>query len=141
MEPRIIAGGVHQDARGRVQHVNAFQPAEADRFYLLHPRVVGEVRGWVGHRRDAKWFFPAAGTMDLGIVAPAEWDAPERTAAVRTVRLDAMAPVMVHVPPGHFTALVARTPGCILVVFSTGRIESAKEDEFRLPPDHWTLGG
>jgi dTDP-4-dehydrorhamnose 3,5-epimerase len=135
--PRIIPGGRHVDARGAVQHVNAFHPRQADRFYVLHPAVVGEVRGWVGHQRETKWFFPVSGRLRIGVVACREWPEPSRALSVMRYGLIANEPAVLEIPPGHFTAIVAEEPGSALIVFSTGAIEAAKDDDFRLPPDYW----
>lgn len=152
---RLIPGGLHRDARGSVQHVNAFRPAEADRFYVLHPATVGEVRGWVGHRRDAKWFFAVTGRFVVGVVAGTDAVfahaagtsavSPNNPApitdnsAVQRYTLSADAPAVLEVPPGHFTAIIAQEPNSSLLVFSTGAIETAKDDDFRLPPDYWVV--
>lgn len=187
---RLITGGLSRDHRGVVQHVNAFRPSEADRFYVLHPARVGEVRGWMGHRRDAKWFFVVSGSFDIGVVAwPPQGGqllgksyplfgktAPQggvpdnqypitnnpsavqpdnqspvtdnqigyglsRSLPVLRYTLKAEEPAVLEIPPGHFTAIIAREPNSSLLVFSTGTIETAKEDDYRLPADYWGFGG
>jgi dTDP-4-dehydrorhamnose 3,5-epimerase len=136
-EIRLINAAVHRDERGWVQFVNAFTPSAADRFYVIHPANVGEVRGWIGHKRERKWFFPITGRFDVGVVSPDRWDTPDRNLAITRYQLDASAPLMLDVAPGNFAAIVAREPNSALAVFSTGSIATAKEDDFRLPPDYW----
>lgn len=138
-EVRFITGGLHRDSRGEVRFANDFDFTGVDRFYSVHPARAGEVRGWVGHRRDWKCFFVVAGAFDVGVVAPQNWESPEVTAVVSGFRLDAKSPSVLAVPPGHYFASRAVTEGAILLVFSSGRIETAGEDDFRLLPDHWAL--
>lgn len=75
---RTIPGGIHRDARGAVHHVNAFGFEKVDRFYAIAPAKLGEVRGWVGHRKDWKWLFALKGKFDVGVVQPETWDGPSR---------------------------------------------------------------
>lgn len=136
---RRIAGGVHRDARGTVCFVNDFDFSRVDRFYTVKPSRVGELRGWVGHRRDWKWFYVARGTFDIGVVKVSDCAAPDRTAPVECFRLEAESPAVLEVPPGYFTASRSRSRGAILTVFSSGKIESARTDDFRQPADFWKL--
>lgn len=136
----MIRGGLHKDHRGFVQFVNDFRPKAADRFYVLHPAVVGEIRGWVGHRIETKWFFAVSGAVDIAVAAPVNWTEPERSAGVSRYSLLADQPAVLAVPPGHFTAIIARAPNAALAVFSTGGIESANDDDYRLPADYWPTG-
>lgn len=135
----MILGAVNADARGRVRHVNDFKPAQADRFYCIYPSSAGVVRGWVGHRRDAKWFFVVRGAVKIGVVRPGDWQTPSPDLAVAVYTLtDEMSEVLA-IPPGHFTACVTIAPDTIIMVFSTGRIEDASTDDYRLPADYWLL--
>ena len=135
--PQLIAGGLHRDARGEVLHVNAFDFAGVDRGYAVRPAETGTVRGWVGHRRETKWFFVLRGALMVGVVEPDVWPVPARVLPVRTFELRDTVPAVLRIPGGYFTASVALEPGSIFMVYSTGRIEQAGEDDFRLPPDHW----
>ena len=137
--PELIPGGLHRDARGEVLHVNGFDFAGVDRGYAVRPSATGVVRGWVGHRRETKWFFVLRGALVVGAVEPDAWPLPSRDLPVRTFELRDSAPAVLRIPGGYFTASVALEPGTILMVYSSGRIEQAAEDDFRLPPDHWNL--
>ena len=63
--PEIIEGGVHTDARGTVSFVNDFEFTGVDRFYTIRSLKLGKVRGWVGHKRDHKWFTAITGEVFL----------------------------------------------------------------------------
>ncbi|AOS44996.1 hypothetical protein Verru16b_02065 [Lacunisphaera limnophila] len=136
---QVIPGGLHRDARGAVQHVNGFSFSQVDRFYCIAPAVCGEIRGWVGHQRDWKWFFVARGRFDLGYVKPRVWHEPAEEDRPVVLALADNMPQVVAVPPGHYTASRALEPGSVLLVFSSGRIETASEDDHRQPPGAWPL--
>lgn len=136
---RLIPGGLHRDKRGEVRHVNGFSFERVDRFYTVQPAQPGEVRGWVGHRRDWKWFFAVKGNFVIGVVRPNDWANPSPTEPVLRWSLSADAAAVLEVPPGHFTAARADSEGAILIVFSSGGIEHAGEDDFRQSSDFWQL--
>jgi hypothetical protein len=136
---RIIPGGIHRDARWAVRHVNAFGFENVDRFYAVTPAKLGEVRGWVGHRKDWKWLYTLKGKFDVGVVQPETWEGPSRHEEVKSFRLDAEESCLLEVPPGSYTACRTMVADSILLVFSSGKIETAVDDDFLLPPDHWMI--
>ena len=135
---RLIQGGIAIDSRGVVQHANLFDFANVDRFYTISP-ANNDVRGWVGHRREWKWFFAVAGAFEIGVVQPREWDRPASDESVQRFLLSAEMPVVLEVPPGSYSALQRLCHGAVLLVFSSGRIEEAQSDDFRLPADFWRM--
>lgn len=137
--PRLITGGIHSDTRGEVRFVNDFRFQGVDRFYLVYPARRGELRGWVGHRRDWKWFFAVQGEFEVGIVRPDDWGTPSRRLRPACFRLTPATPQILEVPPEHFTASRPRGENSILAVFSSGLAAHAAEDDYRLPPDYWSL--
>lgn len=139
LSPGIIEGGLHSDSRGDVQHFNSFRFGGVDRFYTISPSAVREVRGWVGHRRDWKWFFAARGRFAVGAVKPDRWEEPSRELPVLGFDLRADRPQILEIPPGWATACMALEEKSMLMVFSSGRIETAKEDDFRFPRDQWII--
>lgn len=136
---RLIPGGLHRDSRGDLQHVNSFGFERVDRFYTIGPIGNREVRGWVGHKRDWKWFFAVKGEFDLGVVQPMDWDNPAPGDVVQIVRLSAGRPALLEVPPDSYTASRALSPGAVLLIFSSGRIEDSLSDDFRLPSGFWPM--
>jgi dTDP-4-dehydrorhamnose 3,5-epimerase len=136
---RLIEGGLHRDERGEVRHVNTFDFQLVDRFYTICPARPNEVRGWVGHRRDWKWFHAVSGEFLLGVVQPDDWNNPSSHLAVQQFKLSADHPQVLEVPPGFATASLALKPGSALMIFSSGKIETAREDDYRFPPDRWPL--
>ena len=140
LSARLIVGGISRDVRGEVRHVNGFGFEQVDRGYIVRPSRTGEVRGWVGHRRDWKWYFAIEGAFDVGVVSPSSWERPSRNQIPDMYSLAAETPVILEIPPGLYAASVAIRPNSALMVFSSGLISEARTDDFRLPSDYWSLG-
>jgi dTDP-4-dehydrorhamnose 3,5-epimerase-like enzyme len=137
--PRLIEGGLHIDARGIVSHVNAFDFKGVDRFYFIRAHRPHEPRGWVGHRRDHKWFTAIQGTVLLAVVRPDSWDFPASNLSVERFVLSAAKPQVLCVPAGYATGSMGLTADAIQMIFSSGRFEDAKSDDYRFPVDTWPI--
>jgi hypothetical protein len=141
MDVRLIEGGSHTDARGIVTFFNDFNVSEADRFYTVRSHRIHQIRGWIGHRREHKWFTALAGSLIVAVVTPDNWDAPSRNLEVKEFTLSSIEPAMLHVPPGHATASIMLTPDAHLGVFSSGKIEDAGSDDYRFDAGMWKISG
>lgn len=139
LRPRIIEGGLHVDARGTVSFVNDFDFEGVDRFYTIRAHRSHELRGWVGHKRDQKWFFTVQGTTLIAAVKPDCWDFPASNLSVERFVLSASKPQILHVPAGYVTGSVNLNEDAILMIFSSGRIEDAKMDDYRFTVDTWPI--
>ena len=139
MPVQLIKGGLHVDEKGVVSFVNDFDFKGVDRFYTVKAHKTGSPRGWIGHRRDHKWFMALAGSVIIAVVAPDDWENPSKDLLVQRYTLSAIQPGILHVPPGHATASVMLSPAALLGVFSSGRIEEAKEDDCRFHEEMWGI--
>ncbi len=137
--PQLIEGGVHVDSRGTISYVNGFNFDGVDRSYVIRPHSLHEYRGWVGHRREMKWFWVIQGTILVAVVRPDDWDLPASNLPVERFVLSAIKPQVLHVPAGYATASVNLSSDAILMVFSSGRMEDAKADDYRFPLDTWPI--
>lgn len=140
-QPKIIRGGLHSDVRGSVAFVNDFDFKGVDRFYTIRCREPNQPRGWVGHRRDRKWFTVVQGKFLIAVVRPDHWTAPSGRERVQHFVLLADEPGVLCVPAGYATAQMALTADAILTVFSSGSIQSAKEDDYRFALTQWNVAG
>jgi len=111
-----------------------------DRFYTIRAHRANEPRGWRGHRIEQKWFTVVKGTILLAAVRPDDWTLPACNLPVEQYVLSEMKPRVLHVPAGYATASMALTEDAIMVVFSSGRIEDAKQDDYLFPVDTWKIG-
>jgi dTDP-4-dehydrorhamnose 3,5-epimerase len=139
MKVTLISGDVHVDERGILSFVNDFDFKGVDPFYTIRAHQPGEIRGWVGHRRDHKWFVPLVGSMVIAVVAPDDWENPSGKLPVQRFTLSKYKPAVLHVPPGHATASIMLTQDALLGVFSSGKIEDAANDEWRFDKDMWEI--
>lgn len=138
-EPKIMEGGVFVDERGIVSFVNEFDFQGVERSYIVCSHRPGQPRGWVGHKRDEKWFWVIKGTSLISVVKPDDWDSPSRDLSVRRYVLSQATPQVLHVPAGYATANVSLCADVVLMVFASGRIEDAKADDFRFGSDTWPI--
>jgi len=139
--PRLIEGGLHVDTRGSVVFVNDFDFGGVDRFYVVRSHKPYELRGWVGHRREQKWFFVVQGTSLIAVVRPDHWQLPTSDLTVERFTLSAAKPQILYVPPGHATGSTNLTGDAVLLVFSSGKIEDTKADDYRFPVSTWSIVG
>ena len=137
--PRLLDGGLHVDVRGSIAFVNDFDFQGVDRFYVVRSHRSHEPRGWVGHRREQKRFFVVQGTSLIAVVRPDEWQSPARDLPVERFILSAAKPQILFVPPGFATGSINLTADAVLLVFSSGKIEEAKTDDYRFPADTWPI--
>jgi dTDP-4-dehydrorhamnose 3,5-epimerase len=139
VNPDLINGGVHVDSRGTVSFVNDFDFKGVDRFYWIKAWETNSVRAWVGHRREQKWFTVVQGEVLLATVRPDDWARPCQNLPVTRYVLSATQPHVLHVPAGYATASVNLRQHSILMVFSSGRIEDARTDDFRFAENQWPI--
>ena len=124
MRPKMIEGGRHEDGRGVLRFCNGFDMAAIKRFYTIANGPENPVRGWIGHRKENKWFFPIKGatiisieTMDAGVV---------RSKYVLT----AETPSVLNVPGGNWFC-IEQHDGAEVMVFSDCKVGEYENDDFR----------
>ena len=138
--PRLVQGGLHVDMRGTVSFVNDFDFKGVDRFYTIRPHRAREPRGWTGHQRDHKWFTCVQGSFLVAVVKPDIWDSiPTSNLPIERYVLSAAKPSVLSVPPGHATGMMALSDDAILMVFSSGKIQDARNDDFRFALHVWPI--
>ncbi len=130
---------MHVDKRGSVGFVNGFDLKGVDRVYWVRAHRPDCPRGWVGHRREQKWFWVLQGNLLVAVVKPNKWRNPAKDLPVLRYVLSAVKPQVLHVPPGYCTASVDLSGDAILLVCSSGKIQDAKTDDFRFSPDQWKI--
>jgi len=126
MKPFLIDGGSFCDARGTLRFCNGFDLAAVRRFYTISNAPEVPRRGWIGHRRETKWFFPLRGTT----VVSAE--TMDEVAARRSFALDASEPRVLCVPPGNWF-LIEQHAAAEVMVFSDSLLGAFPNDDFRRP--------
>jgi dTDP-4-dehydrorhamnose 3,5-epimerase-like enzyme len=137
--PKLIEGASHVDTRGSLDYFNDFEFGAVERFYIIRPRRPRAVRGWIGHRREHKWFTAVEGVVLVAVVRTSDWRLPEKDSPVLEFVLSAENPRILYVPPGNAMAIVGVSPHSTLVVFSSGAAGDSAADTFRFDPDQWAI--
>lgn len=131
MHPKLIQGGCHSDARGALRFCNGFDMSAVRRFYTISNSAGQPVRGWIGHRRETKWFFPLKERTEILVEPMSEFNA-ESPGSLEAVKfeLDATVPSVLKVPPGNWFC-IRQDGNAEVMVFSDCRLGEFENDDFR----------
>jgi dTDP-4-dehydrorhamnose 3,5-epimerase-like enzyme len=135
--PRLIAGGVATDDRGRVYFANDFDLGPCRRFYFVENFSPGTVRAWHAHRHERKWVLAVSGAALACCVEIDDWETPSTDSEVHRFVLDAATPSVLAVPPGYANGAMSLAPKTKLLYFSDKPLETSMEDDVRFPARHW----
>lgn len=127
----VINGGVHADARGRLRFCNDFDMSAVKRFYTIANSVECPVRGWIGHRRETKWFFPLKGKTFI-VLEPMDCSRAETSRRREEFVLDADKPSVLNVEPGNWFC-IRQDGNAEVMVFSDCKVGEFENDDFRRP--------
>ena len=62
MRPELIEGGIFEDERGALSHVNDFDLSKIKRMYVTSNANTSFVRAWMAHKIESRWFFCTQGS-------------------------------------------------------------------------------
>ena len=136
MEPKIISGGFHSDARGILLYNNSFNASQIKRFYLIENIDTAIVRAWQGHRIEQRWFSAILGSFKIKLVAISNWENPSKSGEIITFILDSNNLDILHVPNGYVSSIQALYVGSRLLVLADHSLNEIC-DEFRFPFDYF----
>ena len=124
--PQEIVGGTHADARGILWFCNEFDMEAVKRFYTISNSAECPVRGWIGHKRETKWFFPLKGTTTITVEPMSE--------STRSTRfnLSADTPSVLKIPGGNWFC-IEQYDGAEVMVFSDCKVGEYENDDLRRP--------
>ena len=130
MNPELIQGGTHFDARGVLRFCNDFDMSAVKRFYTIANSAEQPVRGWIGHRRETKWFFPLKGRTIVVVESFNHEIHEAREKSVVEFELNANDPKVLKVAPGNWFR-IEQHDGAEVMVFSDCRVGEYENDDFR----------
>ncbi len=136
-EIRILEGGIFRDHRGELVHMNDFHLEGAHRYYLLRHDTTEVIRGWHGHRFEAKWFQCLRGGFRLAFVRPDDWENPSPDLIPEIFTLTAARSQLLCLPAGYANCIRATEPDSLLLVFSGKVLDEAVLDSWRWEPAMW----
>lgn len=132
MNPVFIQGGMHADERGSLRFCNDFDMSAVKRFYTIANSVEQPVRGWIGHKRETKWFFPIKGTTIIVVEGFNHEIHESYEKSVDEFELDANDPKVLKVPPGNWFC-IKQDGNAEVMVFSDCKVGEFANDDFRKP--------
>ena len=124
MKPELTQGGLHTDARGVLRFCNDFDMSAVKRFYTIANSSEQPLRGWIGHKKETKWFFPLRGRTVI------EVENFNRVDRVERVEMDAERPCVLKVPPGNWFS-IKQDGNAEVMVFSDCKVGEFENDDFR----------
>jgi len=124
MGTRLIAGGLHSDARGSMRFCNAFDLSPIKRFYTITNSVAEPKRGWIMHHMETKWFFPLRGVTTIHV------ESSKHEKSVQAFLLNAAEPAVLCVPPNNWF-LIEQDGDAEVQIFSNCVPGEFKDDDFR----------
>ena len=150
MKPELIQGGRYADARGVLRFCNDFDLSVVKRFYTIANSAEQPVRGWIGHKKETKWFFPLRGRTEIVVESFGQDLQDEQDFRSRVLSsecrvrineedakgsyarfiLNANEPKVLKVPPGNWFKIV-QDGNAEVMVFSDCRVGEFENDDFR----------
>lgn len=135
----IIEGGIFNDIRGTLNHVNSFNMKNVKRFYVVENALKNPKRAWQGHQFETKWFYVIKGSFLVGLVKPDNWESPSKNLMVEKIVLCDKESKILHVPPRFANGIVSLEKNSKLMVFSSFTIEEAANDNIKFDINTWQL--
>lgn len=130
MSPVLIQGGLHADARGSLRFCNDFDMSAVKRFYTISNSVECPLRGWIGHKRETKWFFPIKGTTIIVVEGFNHEMHESHEKGVDEFELNANDPKVLKVPPGNWF-YIKQDGNSEVMVFSDCKVGEYENDDLR----------
>ena len=134
---KVIEGGLFEDHRGKIAHVNDLDMSEIKRFYVIHHDNVDVVRAWHAHQFEKNWFYCLKGSFTVALVKEDNWENPSSDLKPDVFELSADQSRIVCVPKGYANGLKANEPDSIIIVYSNKIISEALNDSWRYDKDMW----
>lgn len=135
----LIEGDSVVDERGVVSFINDFNFKGVKRFYAVSNHQVGFIRGWHGHRIEAKYVTVLKGVAVIGIVKIDDWIKPSRGLPTQRFILSSSKPSVVYIPEGYANGSMTLKEETILIYFSTVSLKDSVADEVRFEPYYWNI--
>ena len=128
---QVITGGKYADDRGLLRFCNDFDMSAVRRFYTIANSAEQPLRGWIGHRRETKWFFPLKGKTTIAI-EPMDCSRAETPRRKEEWVLEADKPSVLKVEPGNWFC-IRQDGNAEVMVFSDCKVGEFKDYDFRRP--------
>ena len=128
-KPELLEAEVFIDARGALTH---FGSAEflARRMYFIRPEISAGLRGWHGHKDEAKLFLCISGEIRLSCARVLDWEIGSSEAPEEFV-IRGNSRSAVFVPRGYANAIEPLSGTSEVLVLSDKCLSDSLMDDFR----------
>ena len=101
------------------------------RFYTISNSAECPVRGWIGHKRETKWFFPLKGTTTITVEPMSESTRSTRSTRLKYTLTESK-PSILKIPGGNWFC-IEQYDGAEVMVFSDCKVGEYENDDLRRP--------
>jgi dTDP-4-dehydrorhamnose 3,5-epimerase-like enzyme len=135
--PKLIAGGVHEDARGKLHYNNEFVASEVKRIYTITNKDQNIVRAWTGHKIERRWFSAIGGAFQIKLIQIDNWESPSNNLAQLQFSLTSESLDVLSIPSGYVTSIQASEENSKLLVMADYTLGELK-DEYRFEKTYFS---
>jgi len=150
-------GGLFVDDRGVIRFINDFPP-DIRRMYQVENLRAGMIRAFHGHKKEEKYVWVPRGIVEVKIISfDMVLDSPtyshqeglaehhnkllawkkDNEKCMTSFVLSSFKPSLLHISAGYYNGFKTLTDDAVIQFYSTYTLEESKEDDFRLPWDHF----
>jgi dTDP-4-dehydrorhamnose 3,5-epimerase-like enzyme len=133
----LLTGKVYSDDRGLITYNNSFCASVIKRIYTIENHSLKFVRGWQGHKIEQRWFAAMKGSFKVSVICIDNFENPSIDLPIATYTLTTSGLNILHIPPGHITAIQALEVDSKLLVMADYGLGEVK-DEYRYPIDYFS---
>ena len=134
---KVVEGGIFEDYRGKIAHVNDLDMTEINRFYVILHDNTDVIRAWHAHQHERKWFYCLKGSFTLALVKIDDWENPSKDLQPEVFHLTASESKVICVPIGYANGLKAEEPDSMMMVYSDKILSEALKDSWRYDKNMW----
>jgi dTDP-4-dehydrorhamnose 3,5-epimerase-like enzyme len=136
MNPKIITGNTHDDARGTLCYNNDFDASVIKRIYMIENNGTDFIRAWQGHKREQRWFAAIKGTFKINLIKIDHWDQPSVNLEQLAFTISSEKLDVLHVPKGHVSSIQSMEGGSRLLVMADHLLGEI-QDEYRFEQNYF----
>ena len=135
--PEIIAGGVHEDARGKLHYNNEFVASKVRRIYTITNKDQDFIRAWTGHKIERRWFSAIGGAFLIKLIQIDNWESPSKNLPQFQFSLSSQSLDVLSIPSGFVTSIQATEENSKLLVMADYMLGEIK-DEYRFEKTYFS---
>jgi dTDP-4-dehydrorhamnose 3,5-epimerase-like enzyme len=136
MQPSLIKGNSHIDARGSLKYNNEFNASQVKRIYSIENANIQLKRGWQGHKIEQRWFSAISGKFEILVIKIDNWDNPDINSKPSVFELSSETLDFLHIPSSYVTCIQAIEENSKLLIMAD-YVLGEVDDECRFLPEQF----